>query len=56
MSIDIDGVFASELEREISMLEKIKSTNLDETSKRQIRQRTYDQYNYYKSLLDLEQH
>ena len=56
MSIDIDEVFVMELEREIKMLERIKSTNLDETSKRQIRQRTYDQYNYYKSLLDLEQH
>ena len=56
MSIDIDEVFVSELEREIKMLESLKSANLDETSKRQIRQRTYDQYNYYKSLLDLEQH
>ena len=56
MSIDIDEVFVMELEREIKMLEKIKSTNLDETSKRQVRQRSYDQYNYYKSLLDLEQH
>ena len=56
MSIDIDEVFVMELEREIKMLEKIKSANLDETSKRQIRQRTHDQYNYYKSLLDLEQH
>ena len=56
MSIDIDAVFVSELEREIRMLERIKSANLDETSKRQIRQRTYDQYNFYKSLLDLEQH
>ena len=56
MSIDIDEVFVMELEREIKMLEKIKSANLDDTSKRQIRQRTYDQYNYYKSLLDLERH
>jgi len=56
MSIDIDEVFVMELEREIKMLEKIKSANLDDTSKRQIRQRTYDQYNFYKSLLDLEQH
>ena len=56
MSIDIDEVFVSELEREIKMLESLKSANLDETSKRQIRQRSYDQYNYYKSLLDLEQH
>ena len=56
MSIDIDEVFVNELAREIRMLERIKSANLDETSKRQIRQRTYDQYNYYKSLLDLEQH
>ena len=54
MSIDIDEVFVMELEREIKMLEKIKSANLDETSKRQVRQRSYDQYNYYKSLLDLE--
>jgi len=56
MSIDIDEVFVMELEREIKMLEKIKSANLDETSKQQVRQRSYDQYNYYKSLLDLEQH
>ena len=56
MSIDIDKVFVNELEREISMLEKIKSVNLGDTSKRQVRQRSYDQYNYYKSLLDLEQH
>ena len=56
MSIDIDKVLAMELEREIKMLEKIKSANLDDTSKRQLRQRTYDQYYYYKSLLDLEQH
>ena len=56
MSIDIDEVFVNELSREIRMLERIKSANLDETSKRQIRQRTYDQYNYYKSILDLEQH
>ena len=45
MSIDIDEVFVMELEREIKMLERIKSANLDETSKRQIRQRTYDQSN-----------
>lgn len=56
MSIDIDKVFVSELAREISMLEKIKSANLDDLSKQEIRQRTYDQYNFYKSLLDLEQH
>ena len=56
MSIDIDEVFVNEVSREIRMLERIKSANLDETSKRQIRQRTYDQYNFYKSLLDLEQH
>ena len=56
MSIDIDEVVVSELERELKMLERIKSANLDDTSKRQIRQRSYDQYNYYKSLLDLEQH
>jgi hypothetical protein len=56
MSIDIDEVYVMELERENKMLEKIKSANLDETSKRQVRQRSYDQYNYYKSLLDLEQH
>ena len=56
MSIDIDEVFVMELAREFKMLERIKSTNLDETSKRQVRQRSYDQYNYYKSLLDLEQH
>ena len=56
MSIDIDEVLVMELERESKMLEKIKSTNLDDTSKRQVRQRSYDQYNYYKSLLDLEQH
>ena len=57
MSIDIDEVFVMELEREIKMLERIKSANLDESIQtRQIRQRTYDQYNYYKSLLDLEQH
>ena len=56
MGIDIDEVCDCELGREIKMLERIKSTDLDETSKRQIRQRTYDQYNYYKSLLDLEQH
>jgi hypothetical protein len=56
MSIDIDEVAVSELERELKMLERIKSANLDDTSKRQIRQRSYDQYNYYKSLLDLEQH
>jgi len=56
MSIDIGEVFVNELAREIRMLERIKSANLDETSKRQIRQRTYDQYNFYKSLLDLEQH
>ena len=56
MSIDIDEVFVCELTREIRMLERIKSANLDETSKRQVRQRSYDQYNYYKSLLDLEQH
>ena len=31
MSIDIDKVFVNELEREISMLEKIKSANLDDT-------------------------
>ena len=56
MSIDIDEVVVNELERELKMLERIKSANLDDTSKRQIRQRSYDQYNYYKSLLDLEQH
>ena len=56
MRIDIDEVAVSELTREISMLEKIKSANLDDTSKRHLRQRTYDQYYYYKSLLDLEQH
>ena len=56
MSIDIDEVAVSELERELKMLERIKSANLDETSKRQIRPRSYGQYNYYKSLLDLEQH
>ena len=56
MCIDIDKVFVSELEREIKMLERIKSANLDDLSKQEIRQRTYDQYNYYKSLLDLEQH
>ena len=56
MSIDIDEVAVSELERELKMLERIKSANLDDTSKRQVRQRSYDQYNYYKSLLDLEQH
>ena len=56
MSIDIDEVLVMELERENSMLEKIKSTNLDDLSKQEIRQRTYDQYNYYKSILDLEQH
>ena len=56
MCIDIDKVFVSELEREIKMLERIKSANLDDLSKQEIRQRTYDQYYYYKSLLDLEQH
>jgi hypothetical protein len=56
MSIDIDEVYVMELERENKMLEKIKSASLDDTSKRQVRQRSYDQYNYYKSLLDLEQH
>ncbi len=56
MSIDIDKVLVMELERESSMLEKIKSANLDDLSKQEIRQRTYDQYYYYKSLLDLEQH
>ena len=30
MSIDIDEVFVMELEREIKMLERIKSANLDE--------------------------
>ena len=35
MSIDIDEVFVMELEREIKMLERIKSANLDDTSKRQ---------------------
>ena len=34
MSIDIDEVFVMELEREIKMLEKIKSANLDDLSKR----------------------
>ena len=48
MSIDIDEVAVSELERELKMLERIKSANLDDTSKRQVRQRSYDQYNYYK--------
>ena len=56
MNIDIDKVLVMELEREIKMLERIKSANLDDISKRQVRQRSYDQYNYYKSLLDLEQH
>ena len=56
MSIDIDEVFVNELAREIRMLERIKSANLDDLSKQEIRQRTYDQYNYYKSILDLEQH
>lgn len=56
MSIDIDEVFVEELEREIRMLERLKTTNLDDASKEQIRQRTYDQYRYYKSLLELEQH
>ena len=54
MSIDIDEVYVSELEREISMLEKIKSANLDETSKRQIRQRTYNEYNRIHQLIELE--
>ena len=56
MSIDIDEVFVMELEREINLLERIKSANLDDLSKQEIRQRTYDQYNYYKSILDLEQY
>ena len=33
MSIDIDEVFVMELEREIKMLERIKSANLDDLSK-----------------------
>ena len=54
MSIDIDEVFVMELERENSMLEKIKSANLDDLSKQEIRQRTYDQYNRIHHLIELE--
>ena len=56
MSIDIDKVFVRELEREILMLERLKSADLDETSKQEIRRRTYQQHKYYQSLLELEQH
>ena len=54
MSIDIDKVFVSELERETSMLEKIKSANLDDLSKQEIRQRTYNEYNRIHQLIELE--
>jgi len=54
MSIDIDEVLVMELERENSMLEKIKSANLDDLSKQEIRQRTYDQYNRIHQLIELE--
>lgn len=56
MSVNIKDILNLEVKREQQILSRLNDLNLDDLSKQEIRQRSYDQYNYYKSLLDLEQH
>ena len=56
MSVNIKDILNLEVKREQQIIVGLNDLQLDDLSKQEIRQRSYDQYNYYKSLLDLEQH
>jgi hypothetical protein len=54
MTIDINDVLKKEINDEYRLMKTIDELDVDEVSKLNIRERTYDQYQHIKQLIELE--